>query len=879
MRIHRVKLGNFRAVSSVEVEFPTEGVTIIEGPNEVGKTSISEAVDLVLSERDDSGKRWVKAVQPVGQDVGAEVEIEMSTGPYRFVLRKRWHRQRETVLTLSEPHKLQLTGREAHDKVQEIIDETLDRELWDALRLRQGAELHQAAFAAGSLGRALDAAAGGAVGGPADPLDDLWERIETEWSRYWTGGGQAKRDRVSLGQSVQDAQRAVQDLESALRDVEGDTEEVERLVGQAKDLEDRLAEQVGREEALAEQSRKVNQLRASVAILNEKCQTAQAKYHAAEAAARARDELVQRAEAAALRVKELVGGSPGASSTSERAEGNVRRLSEQVAASRDRVLQMENDLRQAVDDREFRRHEIELEQLAERHGRIVAALAERSEASAVVDAARVDEEILHRIEEADVAVKVAEAKAASGVTKLVAEGICEVSLSVDGEDAPLEPGERRDFEITDSIEVVVPTVVRISVKAGEGSKAIVDQQERAREVFREACRAGGVEDLAQARAAIEARKDAERVVREANDSIARDLRDLTAEEIERKVAGLRQRVSTYETGRDPRRPLPQDLASAGRLAEKLDAELTAGRQELKRLEEEFSRVSQARTEAVEREAEHKARLAQAREAQLSEMEAVDAARSVATDDELDRRLEAAGSELSKCQGELSVAQNELAEVDPDSVEELLDNARAVKKRLDGEMHDNQMAISSLRARLEVKGEEGLAGKLSSAVTEHEYLVATHEDLEARAEAARLLYDTFSRHRAEARRRYVAPLRESIEKLGRLVFGPTFEVDLDDDLTIARRTLDGVTLDFGNLSVGAQEQLGMISRLACASIVASDGGAPVIFDDALGWSDPLKLDRMGAVISNAGRSCQVIVLTCTPGRYASVGSAKVVRLAP
>jgi uncharacterized protein YhaN len=71
---------------------------------------------------------------------------------------------------------------------------------------------------------------------------------------------------------------------------------------------------------------------------------------------------------------------------------------------------------------------------------------------------------------------------------------------------------------------------------------------------------------------------------------------------------------------------------------------------------------------------------------------------------------------------------------------------------------------------------------------------------------------------------------------------------------------------------------MISRLACASIVATDGGAPVIFDDALGWSDPRKLERMGAAISKAGRSCQIIVLTCTPGRYASVGDASVVQLA-
>jgi uncharacterized protein YhaN len=100
---------------------------------------------------------------------------------------------------------------------------------------------------------------------------------------------------------------------------------------------------------------------------------------------------------------------------------------------------------------------------------------------------------------------------------------------------------------------------------------------------------------------------------------------------------------------------------------------------------------------------------------------------------------------------------------------------------------------------------------------------------------------------------------------------------DVDELLGAGTLGGVTLDFADLSTGAQEQLGMISRLACASIVSADGGAPVIFDDAPGWSDPRKLDRMGAAISTAGRFCQIIVLTCTPGRYESVGSATVVHL--
>ena len=145
-------------------------------------------------------------------------------------------------------------------------------------------------------------------------------------------------------------------------------------------------------------------------------------------------------------------------------------------------------------------------------------------------------------------------------------------------------------------------------------------------------------------------------------------------------------------------------------------------------------------------------------------------------------------------------------------------------------------------------------------------------------AARLLQETFDGHRREAHLRYVEPFKERIDQLGRIVFGPSFAVELDEELRVVRRTLKGTTLDFGQLSTGAREQIGVLSRLACAAIVSpDDGGVPVMIDDALGWSDPQRLQGMGAAIATAGRQCQVVVLTCTPGRYSHVGNAKVVSL--
>ena len=47
--------------------------------------------------------------------------------------------------------------------------------------------------------------------------------------------------------------------------------------------------------------------------------------------------------------------------------------------------------------------------------------------------------------------------------------------------------------------------------------------------------------------------------------------------------------------------------------------------------------------------------------------------------------------------------------------------------------------------------------------------------------------------------------------------------------------------------------------------------PVVIDDALGFTDPDRLTKMGAVFDAVGGDGQVIVLTCSPQRYASVGA--------
>src|SRR6201996_2586370 len=137
MKLHRLVLKNYRGIEHREIDFPDHGVVVISGANEIGKSSMVEALDLLLESRDRSTKREVKQVKPTHADEGSEVTAEISTGPYRFVYFKRFNKSPSTVLTVLAPRREQLTGDEAHDRVLAILDETMDTELWRAQRVLQ----------------------------------------------------------------------------------------------------------------------------------------------------------------------------------------------------------------------------------------------------------------------------------------------------------------------------------------------------------------------------------------------------------------------------------------------------------------------------------------------------------------------------------------------------------------------------------------------------------------------------------------------------------------------------------------------------------------------------------------------------------------------
>ncbi|MFN2525714.1 MAG: AAA family ATPase, partial [Actinomycetota bacterium] len=192
MKIHRIRLEHYRGVSEREIELAPCGVTVIQGPNEIGKTSHLEAITVLLDYKDDSRSELVRSLQPSGRDEAPVVEVEFASGSYHLTYRKQFLRRPKTELVIHAPERQTMTGRPAHHMVQKILGETLDEDLWRALRIDQGGRPEQAQLGSIlSLGAALDRAAGEAPAGDSDVA--LFDRVHEEYLRYFTERGHPAR--------------------------------------------------------------------------------------------------------------------------------------------------------------------------------------------------------------------------------------------------------------------------------------------------------------------------------------------------------------------------------------------------------------------------------------------------------------------------------------------------------------------------------------------------------------------------------------------------------------------------------------------------------------------------------------------------------------
>jgi len=880
MRLHRITLADYRGVRERTVEFAEQGVTIVAGPNEIGKTSLVEALDLLVEEKARSKRKEIMAVQPAGRDVGPAVEAELSFGRYRVVYRKQWIKGQTTELRVLSPAPEQLSGDPAHERFGELLHEAgIDLFLWRQLRISQD---WQRSRAQGLRSDGQSAIAGlPAVSGALQeqsaqivrtgPEEALFERARQEYEIYYTPKlGEPKGEYKEARKALDDANRDVAAAKQSLAEAEGAIGQQARLRSELDEAALDLAEAKSDLRELEGQHAELTRLRRQLT-----------EFDAALAVA-------QQIEQATADLDRFAGRSAGLDTDIAAATQNLAmvRIDRDAAARQEAGLRTEAEqlraaVRQAGDDVRWHQDRQAADRLSGQLERAQDAVSRIRAADQLLAGNPVTEEVLDGIEAAhqqwDTAAAVLQANAATvDITPL---GRARFTVEQGGQGGPgaANPGPatspRSSYPAVESITIEVPDAVRVVVTPGAGERERREKERTAREEYRELCAAAGVPDLAAAKDAERRRRRAEderRIAAQDRDAALADValegEDLS--ELQDRLDALRDRIAAHEGARPAEPPAPSTLDAA----QSAETELRAAQETVN------ERLRVAAAEAAHEEQQ----VVGLSEKIASLQRAVDvAAADTAHAKNRLKELPAARteSELTELRAARHVAATRIEELNPEQLERRLETARPLPGRYEQEQGNRREQLAALAERITTLSDNGPEESLDRALGHQSRVQRRYEEMHRAAAAAKLLFETLDRYRAQAWLRYAEPFRALVEKYAAGVFGIGVGISVAEDLTIGAKTAGGATVPFDQLSAGAREQLALLGRIACAELItppgAQDvGGVPLILDDALGHTDRQRLNELAAILDRAGSRVQIILLTHAPERFRIGGAHRV-----
>lgn len=197
--------------------------------------------------------------------------------------------------------------------------------------------------------------------------------------------------------------------------------------------------------------------------------------------------------------------------------------------------------------------------------------------------------------------------------------------------------------------------------------------------------------------------------------------------------------------------------------------------------------------------------------------------------------------------------------------------RASAEALERAYDERRVRIERLEAELQALGAQGLEEKRADVARELEQIRRRVAEMQRRANALDYLLELLRLKRVAVTQRLHAPLQRHLNHYVQLLF-PQATLELGEDFVPRLLNRPGIEAgDFHDMSFGAREQMGVISRLAYADLL-KEAGRPtlIMLDDALVHSDDERLAEMKRVLFDAATRHQILLFSCHPEKWRDLG---------
>lgn len=885
MKIRSIAVNQFKKFTTpMCLDDIGDGLNVIVGPNEMGKSTLLDALRAALFEKYSSKAQPITALQNDRNQAAPVVELafEVDEGTYR--IRKRFVKKPYAHLFCPDGRKLE--GDEAEDTLRDLLGfdepgksgakpETLG--MWNVLWVQQGQSfgaLNLPDSARSNLHSALESEVGEVLGGKRgkalpDAVDKQLYELVTKTGRP-RGVYKERIDEIeSLRSELEGLRIRRSDLSTTLEKLEAAQETLARISSDEYDQTDKdnldaararhadLAKLESRiDAALIEielKKRNLEQAEQALAARRDLKGQIEAEGEALEAAKKKLDEVRQSELDLRRQVEKL-------RNDTRRAENAVNEADSAVSQAR-RVLN-------AV------QRESRIRELQGRYDKAHAAEKKQRAALQGVAAILVTNENIEAIRNAAKELETARARLSASAT-LVSFDMDPDQLSQIEVDGAALATEQTAIEVVDATIITVPEYGSITVQpAIKDRNKLMEQQREAKQTLKAALEDCGVKsvELAEKQLAMREKllRDAELARQEAElHAPATDNCDAGAEPLADHLAGLKTILETELAdlgidGLPSEKDAENALTAAQADAQETRDTLSTARAALFGPEEEISRLQTELGGVKTRYEDGKERLDRLK-SDLTETE------KQTSDDDLDAAVSTAGQALTDQEKVVSSLEEQregetLSQLDAriSRLEKALQDRR--DKRTD--LKEN---IAGFRSHIEALEGAGLDEAIQQQERELELIEEQLRRYEREVTVLSLLSTTLRSAETDAKERYLSPVLKRVRPYLQLLF-PGAEITIDENLHIVGVVRqDGYEESFQHLSMGTQEQIAVLVRLAFAEMLVEQGHpATVVLDDALVFSDDRRMDRMFDILNMVGQQVQIIVLTCREQLFEGVG---------
>ena len=856
MYIRRIMVRNFRKFTAPhEIENIGDGVTVIAGNNEEGKSTLLNAMRSAIFERHNITGKPLEAMFPYGSKVRIEIQLDLELNKKLYHLKKSFGPKSDAILT--KPDCSTLQGHAAEEELSKLLafrvpkrgESNYDkRGLLGFFWLEQGHNLDK--FNLAETGREklqtlLEKEIGEVVGG------SLGQKIMQE----------AKEKRNELLSPKQGKKRGR--LDKAEQEANRTTEAYE----QAKEKDEKYQQDIAELEEVKQELPQVrNDLKKTELEISE-AKKAEQRLQVLQNKSKNAEYEVKQAESNLKHVSDHWRQRQKLIDEVKKHKTDAEQINKKLTQGQDRQKDLDSQLKQAEDSLKLatqNKKNAEQQQklakigklkqeIADDNKKLIDAIALKQQlqtAEATRDSVKVNQQCFNNLKTISDEVDKLKAKISAGATHV--QFLPTKNQAVIGNKGNITPKQR--VEVSEKERFTLDAFGAVEIEPAVAGLANQQQVLANKESeLKNALAKVGVGDMKEAEAHFEIyQQQVEKI-----------------KEIKIRQESLPAIDSLHDARKRKKSELENLCNETGKIENTEVIELDLAEQHLKsvaqqedKAREAYGTVQQKKHMQENALRQHQGEL-QGIASTLNEKEKeLKDTRSENSDEKLVAELKHCETQVNKKRKIKKEIDDKIAVANPDKIEMQLKKAEVTEDNLnnrESELKDKEARVSE---RLSRAGAEGTGELLDKACGANERAKKDLEHVQLEAGAWKLLVDILTEAEREDKARFIEPILKCIEPFLKILFPQSKPVLDEKTMEIKELHRDEQKEPFLSLSIGTREQLSILVRLAFAKYLKEKGyPSMVILDDALVYADDDRFERMQHALSEAGKSVQIMILTC------------------